>query len=776
MPETNAVTDSDDLSRRREKSSKRLLQLARELKLERQYRGCPDREYPRDPGLALVLGSGVSLQAGVPLGRGWVPLLWRFRAGQAIEQERHVKPILYIQKTPGYGYASYGDEFIPFADLACKEVHEYRELLERHPRDYVKEYTALMGSMQPETQRRAVDAILKACGPLTLTWSYIRIAQLVAEGWVDTILTTNLDLVLLETLSLFGLFPAVCDYHEAAVLRSSHAGEPQIIYLHGNRNSYNVRNTDSAVAKYTGHMQTLLRGLLDDRILLVSGYSGWNDGLMEILRSHFKNTNVKRALYWAFAGRRAQPLPLDSDRPLGSADHVWYLEEQPAEELFETLAQFLDLPRAPPLVADPIGHFVNLMKRIDPKAPQVQAFDLAGRIRQLETLPEHYHAAAAKNILEAAQRDDDHGLRATARDQRLEPSQIGGLIASILGTEMRDAKSVLASVTALLDEVSQQLDFAVSPDWDRAFWTIMREGDRQITRGNLAAALAAYDAGQELARKLATCKPDNTQWQRDLGVSYDKIGGVRKAQGQLPEALQAYNKRLVIARKLAEQEPHNPKFQRDMGVSHERIGDVLKHQEGGLTKALHAYEERMRIAKKLADQDPDNTEWQRDLSVSYNKIGDVLEKDKDTLHAALNYYQKSWDIVRKLADRDPHNTEWQRDLSISLERIGEVRKAQEDLPAALKAYEDALDIREKLAAHDLKNTYWQWDHAMGHENVAAVHSKLGNQGLARRHLLEASTIMERLVNLNPSHAQWTRDAETMRGKLKDLGTPYLPMP
>ena len=260
------------VAERRAKTTKRLRQLASELKLMRRLRN--------EPGLALALGAGVSLQAGVPVGRGWVPLLWRFRAGETIDHS-HVKKMLEVQRASGYDYRSYGEEFGPFASQACEAIEDYkREFLEAHPRQYVSEYTALMSAMSPELQRQAVGAILKACEPLTITWSYIRIAQLVAEGWVDTIVTTNLDLVLLEALSLFGIFPAICDYHEAAVLRSPHAGEPQVIYLHGNRNSYNVRNTDKAVANYSAPIKTLIRGLLDDRLFLVSGYAGWDDGLM----------------------------------------------------------------------------------------------------------------------------------------------------------------------------------------------------------------------------------------------------------------------------------------------------------------------------------------------------------------------------------------------------------------------------------------------------------------------------------------------------------------
>ena len=47
----------------------------------------------------------------------------------------------------------------------------------------------------------------------------------------------------------------------------------------------------------------------------------------------------------------------------------------------------------------------------------------------------------------------------------------------------------------------------------------------------------------------------NTQWQRDLSVSYDKVGNVLVAQGKLDEALKAYRDSLAIVERLAAADP-----------------------------------------------------------------------------------------------------------------------------------------------------------------------------------------------------------------------------
>jgi hypothetical protein len=48
---------------------------------------------------------------------------------------------------------------------------------------------------------------------------------------------------------------------------------------------------------------------------------------------------------------------------------------------------------------------------------------------------------------------------------------------------------------------------------------LLRIGDMWVTHGQLEAALAAYEEGLTVARRLAAADPQNAGWQRDLSFS-----------------------------------------------------------------------------------------------------------------------------------------------------------------------------------------------------------------------------------------------------------------
>ena len=59
-------------------------------------------------------------------------------------------------------------------------------------------------------------------------------------------------------------------------------------------------------------------------------------------------------------------------------------------------------------------------------------------------------------------------------------------------------------------------------------------------------------------------------------MSWEKLGDVRQAQGDLAGALAAYEARHAIAERLAASDPGNAEWQRDLVVSHWRIAAVLE--------------------------------------------------------------------------------------------------------------------------------------------------------------------------------------------------------
>ena len=62
----------------------------------------------------------------------------------------------------------------------------------------------------------------------------------------------------------------------------------------------------------------------------------------------------------------------------------------------------------------------------------------------------------------------------------------------------------------------------------------------QEAQGDLAGALKSYRDGLAIRERLAKSDPGNAVWQRDLAVSFDRVGNVQVAQGDLAGALKSY--------------------------------------------------------------------------------------------------------------------------------------------------------------------------------------------------------------------------------------------
>ena len=91
-------------------------------------------------------------------------------------------------------------------------------------------------------------------------------------------------------------------------------------------------------------------------------------------------------------------------------------------------------------------------------------------------------------------------------------------------------------------------------------------GETYQTLGDLDQALAVYHDSLAILELLASTDPGNTDWQRGLSVSYNRLGDVLIAQGKLDEAIKAYRDGLGLAERLAATDPDDPKWQRDLSA------------------------------------------------------------------------------------------------------------------------------------------------------------------------------------------------------------------
>jgi tetratricopeptide (TPR) repeat protein len=115
-------------------------------------------------------------------------------------------------------------------------------------------------------------------------------------------------------------------------------------------------------------------------------------------------------------------------------------------------------------------------------------------------------------------------------------------------------------------------------------------GDDEQRKDNLAEALQFFRDSATVFQRMVKAEPNNPRWQRDLSVSYYKVGRALKTQGKLADALQAYRDNLAIARALVAKDGSNAQWQDDLKTAIGGIGGIsyLLVLNRDFSKALEA--------------------------------------------------------------------------------------------------------------------------------------------------------------------------------------------
>jgi tetratricopeptide (TPR) repeat protein len=115
-----------------------------------------------------------------------------------------------------------------------------------------------------------------------------------------------------------------------------------------------------------------------------------------------------------------------------------------------------------------------------------------------------------------------------------------------------------------------------------------------VQTGRLSEAKKRYEQCLALAEQQAKANPTSAAAQRDVSVSYNKLGDVAVQIGQLSEAKKRYEQGLALAGQLAKANPTSAEAQRDLAVSHCRLAS--------LTKLASHWQAAARILQSLKSQ------------------------------------------------------------------------------------------------------------------------------------------------------------------------------
>jgi tetratricopeptide (TPR) repeat protein len=259
----------------------------------------------------------------------------------------------------------------------------------------------------------------------------------------------------------------------------------------------------------------------------------------------------------------------------------------------------LRLDQVPAKMAEITANYLQMQERLAALSPQDPgAADLAkqaleaGRAGQFEAADRLLEQAEAREIASV----DEHRRKAAA----------------LRAARGDNAATQLHYADAAGHYEAAAEELPASSYYERGFYLSLA-GDEWQTFGRSAAALGDYRASRYLFDRLVQSDPGNAVWQRDLSVSFNKVGDVLVAQGNLPEALKSYRDSLAIADRLARSDPGNAGWQRDLAVSLGRVARVQARQ-GAHATALAAFRQGRDIIAGLLRQSPDNAALPNDLA------------------------------------------------------------------------------------------------------------------------------------------------------------------
>ena len=152
----------------------------------------------------------------------------------------------------------------------------------------VSEYAFLMEKLGPPNERALrlkgfIDRAKNKDGRTLINWTHLLMAALVEKGLVNRILTTNFDPLLVDALAVMGQPIRTYDLNSTGKYNPGTLDPASIIYLHSQMHSLFLANTKDEMERVRKLYPQVLQEAVQDALLIVVGYSGDCDPVMDAL-------------------------------------------------------------------------------------------------------------------------------------------------------------------------------------------------------------------------------------------------------------------------------------------------------------------------------------------------------------------------------------------------------------------------------------------------------------------------------------------------------------
>lgn len=483
-------------------------------------------------GATFLLGAGCSHSAGIPLAE-------TIAREQVIElAKKHGHPNVDLSAADAaLEWLQLNGKILP--QLPWSQV--YGELFRRHYRS---------ATAQRQIISAAVD---RSTG---INWAHACLGELVHSRFVNTVLTTNFDLLALDGMVRSDLLPVIADGIEALNRVDGRPAYPQLVHVHGTRNSYHLRNTPEATsgyAKETVVVRALTDLLRSTPALVVVGYSGSEEGIMAAISDAAESLQPAPPIFWCLYSDKVSDLSDGARRLLALSDGGGVILGQDADGFFSTLMRLMRL-EGPGWLVKPLQRLKERARRVArPRQPLLAAL-VDTYLLQIDELVERPTAPTEERL---------HQFRAlsisgqsTSAVEMLRPDLVDLKSPSDLEA-LGDAAYESGRTRAASDHLRVAIDVyrraakEWTPDHDRSRVlnklgnALQQFGSRQADSRLIDEAIDCYRAALKLREGGAT----RTAWaatQVNLGAALRQLNRFRPEPSLLRDALATYDAALTI--------------------------------------------------------------------------------------------------------------------------------------------------------------------------------------------------------------------------------------
>ncbi|MEH6552423.1 MAG: TIR domain-containing protein [Pseudomonadales bacterium] len=304
-----------------------------------------------------------------------------------------------------------------------------------------------------------------------------------------------------------------------------------------------------------------------------------------------------------------------------------------------------------------------------------------------------------------------------------------------------------------------------------------RLGRTALLLGNAETGQEYYGLATGVSEVLVELYPGNVVYQRDLSISYNNLGDTALILGEADmflgngatlwtssgiAARRYYRLAFDLAQTLVALDPNNTVYQRDLSVSYGKLGDIFLNRLADPQGAVEYYRLGLRIHEMLVVLDRNNTQYKGDLLASYEKLGATSLRLGD-IAVSKGYYSSALKTAKTLMTLNPDNPIHLEHMSNAYENLADVAIEEGD-------YSSGLEMVDKLMSLTPSNAEHLAGISIGYKKLGDMALAAGDTEVARGAQTSGLEIVQRLVRLDPDSAKYQRDL--MVGYWK-LGEAYL---